>query len=90
MTKEEYSKNTFDKTDMAMASVGNLKTNLAGVMDNLIARDEKLDDMMLKTEEMSDLSYSISSKVNVYDFRAEKSIEMPSGVASLPRYCTSP
>jgi hypothetical protein len=74
---------------MAMASVGNLKTNLAGVMDNLIARDEKLDDMMLKTEEMSDLSYSISSKVTLYDFRAEKSIEMPSGAASLPRYCTS-
>lgn len=32
-------------------------------MDNLIARDEKLEDMMNKTEEMSDLSYSISTKV---------------------------
>ena len=34
-------------------------------MDNLIARDDKLDEMMLKTEEMSDLSYSISSKVQI-------------------------
>jgi hypothetical protein len=32
-------------------------------MENLLARDEKLDDMMRKTSEMSDLSYSISRKV---------------------------
>lgn len=74
---------------MAIASVGNLKTNLAGVMDNLMARDEKLEDMMLKTEEMSDMSYSISSKVILTNSRAEKCTEMPSGAVYQPRLCTS-
>lgn len=48
---------------MAIEGVGSLKTNLAGVMDNLIARDDKLDEMMSKTDEMSDLTYSITTKV---------------------------
>ena len=43
--------------------MSSLKGNLAGTMDNLIARDDKLDDMMMKTDEMSDLSYSITRKV---------------------------
>ena len=43
--------------------MSNLKGNLSNVMDNMIARDEKLDEMMRKTSEMSDLSYSMARKV---------------------------
>jgi Synaptobrevin len=42
-----------DKTKIAMSQN----------MQNLLARDEKLDTMLKKTETMSDLSYSISKKV---------------------------
>lgn len=39
-----------------------MKTNMADNMKALIERDDKLDDMMRKTSEMSDLSYSITKK----------------------------
>jgi hypothetical protein len=45
-----------DKTKIAMTQN----------MQNLLARDEKLDTMLKKTETMSDLSYSISKKVYTY------------------------
>ena len=64
---EEYSKNTLDKMGVAIEATNNLNKNVTATLDNLIARDEKLDEMMLKTEEMSDLSYSISSKVGSSD-----------------------
>jgi len=48
---------------VAIDAIGNTKTQLKSNMENLLARDEKLDDMMRKTSEMSDLSYSISRKV---------------------------
>lgn len=61
--QEEFSKNTVDKMGVAIEATNNLNKNVTATLDNLIARDEKLDEMMIKTEEMSDLSYSISSKV---------------------------
>jgi len=39
-----------------------MKGVMSETMAGLIARDEKLDDMMRKTSEMSDLSYSITRK----------------------------
>ena len=42
--------------------MSDMKGTLAESMENLIARDDKLDEMMRKTSEMSDLSYSISRK----------------------------
>lgn len=48
---------------VAIEATNNLNKNVTATLDNLIARDEKLDEMMMKTEEMSDLSYSITSKV---------------------------
>ena len=39
------------------------KTVMTENMRNLLARDEKLDSMIHKTSQMSDLSYSISTKV---------------------------
>jgi hypothetical protein len=35
-------------------------------MQKLLERDEKLDSMLLKTEAMSDLTYSISKKVSIF------------------------
>ena len=61
--------------------MSNLKGNLSNVMDNMIARDEKLDEMMRKTSEMSDLSYSMARKVIDADGSLERSTETPSGAA---------
>ena len=61
--------------------MSNLKGNLSNVMDNMIARDEKLDEMMRKTSEMSDLSYSMARKVIDADGSLERFTETPSGAA---------
>jgi len=39
-----------------------LKNDMTDNMANLLERDQKLDTMLLKTDEMSNLSYSMSSK----------------------------
>lgn len=43
-----------------------LKGVMTENMQNLLERDEKLDSMLLKTDQMSDLSYTISKKVNCF------------------------
>ena len=47
---------------MAIKTVDNMNTQLKGTMEKLLTRDDQLDDMMAKTNEMSTVSASISSK----------------------------
>lgn len=55
------------------------KTNeaMSETMNSLLIRDEKLDDMLRKTTEMSDISSSIARKVVVFSVSLAKSREMP-------------
>lgn len=58
-----------DKTDIAIEQMDSLKGVMTENMRNLLERDEKLDSMLSKTDQMSDLSYSISKKVrNFFEF----------------------
>lgn len=52
-----------DKTDLAIAKMGQAQDAMTKNMQSLLERDDKLDNMLKKTETMSDLSYSISKKV---------------------------
>ena len=45
--------------------MSSLKGVMTENMKNLLQRDEKLDEMLRKTDHMSDLSYSISKKVRL-------------------------
>ena len=53
---------TLDKTGLALDSMKGMKVTLAENMENLIARDDKLDEMINKTEAMGELSYSLNRK----------------------------
>jgi len=58
-----------DKTDVAIEQMSSLKGVMTENMRHLLERDEKLDSMLRKTDQMSDLSYSISKKVKgFFDF----------------------
>lgn len=50
-----------------------LKGVMTENMRNLLERDEKLDSMLMKTDQMSDLSYSIAKKVRKFiNFKSQK------------------
>lgn len=61
--KNELSQIGVDKTDLAIAKMGQAQDAMTKNMQSLLERDDKLDTMLKKTETMSDLSYSISKKV---------------------------
>ena len=51
-----------DKTDLAIAQLGKAKEGMTANMAQLLERDQKLDNMLQKTESMSSLSQSLLSK----------------------------
>ena len=51
-----------DKTQVVIGTLGNMKGDLKQTMDKMIDRDDKLEDMMHKTNQMSDVSSSFTSK----------------------------
>ncbi len=63
LEQNDFAYEGVDKTDIAIKSIDNAKIAMTQNMQNLLARDEKLDTMLRKTQDMSDLSYSISKKV---------------------------
>ena len=60
--REEFSKGTVDKAQIAINTVGNLKDQVKDSMDKLIDRDGRLDDMISKADEISDISRSTRDK----------------------------
>ena len=63
LLQETYSKQSFDKMKQTIQAVEKTNEAMSETMNSLLIRDEKLDDMLRKTTEMSDISSSIARKV---------------------------
>jgi len=59
----EYSVNSVDKTELALSGMNNLKNNIQDNIQSLLKRDDKLDAMIERTDELGSLANSMKTRV---------------------------
>ena len=66
--KQDYAGKGQDRTDIAMEQMSTMNEELIYTFESILKRDEKLNDVMDKSNKMNDLSVDLKGKVKNLDF----------------------